>query len=302
MKIVTEEGEIEKYQQKFIEGLKQRASSSLQITVAHHGGRGLVNAYFSKELGIWFATAKSGDKRYWNVFGLGEPSLKYPNAIVVEINFPIRGIDRRVGGVFVREDDKVLVCHRGRIGGGRQGIGLKGFWENFQGASTEIDGEKLAVIGYLDSYTLPENVKDFILEVNRIKNLLIEGEEDATDILEEAEKENEVALTLERDLKNYLKNNLEMLEKGLRILDTEHATEVGRIDILAEDKESNLVVIELKTGVADINAFSQIASYMGSLQKELGKKKIRGIIVASDFDEKIKLATLTHSAIVLKKI
>ena len=50
------------------------------------------------------------------------------------------------------------------------------------------------------------------------------------------------------------------------------------------------MVIELKAGQATRDAVGQILSYMGDVSAEEPGGKVRGIIVASDFDQKTKAA------------
>jgi len=118
------------------------------------------------------------------------------------------------------------------------------------------------------------------------------------------------AITVERDLRKYLIQNLNSLEKGLKLHQEqdqngeEYAIEAGkmRIDILARDKEGALVVIELKAGVADLATFGQISAYMGWTKNNLAKNgKVRGIIVANHFEEKVKFAVQSVSNIKLKR-
>ena len=92
----------------------------------------------------------------------------------------------------------------------------------------------------------------------------------------------EAAFGLERDLQLALRANITQLEPGLTISDDgkEQTVSSGRIDIAAEDKQGNAVVIELKAGTADRDAIGQILSYMGDLGAD---KQVRGILVAGDF-------------------
>ena len=103
-----------------------------------------------------------------------------------------------------------------------------------------------------------------------------DGEEEAVDNAIEA------TFTIERDLELALCSNIEQLEPGLKITDTQTIVPSGRIDIAAVDKNGSTVVIELKAGEADRNAIGQLLAYMGDLQHE--GKTIRGILVAGDFD------------------
>jgi 5-methylcytosine-specific restriction protein A len=75
-------------------------------------------------LGIWLACDVIGKSRYWNAFGTRNPKQNKMVPIGCEINFPLFGIDRRVsGGVAEDETGRLSLVHRGRIGGGRKGIG-----------------------------------------------------------------------------------------------------------------------------------------------------------------------------------
>lgn len=301
MEIVSDEKEIVSMQRRFEEKLKSVADEEYEITLGWMGGSITEKAYYSKELGIWFAFDK-GENRYWNAFGLGKPKLQGSNSIVVEINFAFAGIDRRIAGSFVKDNGRVLVCHRGRIGGGRPDIGFRAFWDQYTGETITLDGERFALVGDINSEDFPERVKNFVIEVNRIKSLIGESGELYQEVIEEGIEEKEFALSVERDIQNYIANNPESLEKGLRIQEKEYVTTIGRIDILCIDKNSNYVVIEIKAGTADISTFGQISSYIGAIQRDLAKgQRVRGIIVANDFDEKLKIAISTNPLISLKK-
>ncbi len=110
----------------------------------------------------------------------------------------------------------------------------------------------------------------------------------------------EGALSLERDLEDYLVHNLSMIEDGLKLFQEEeisgqqYRTEnAGRIDILALDKEDRYVVIEIKAGTADEKVCGQILRYMGWIKKHLADDcNVRGIIVAHNFSEKMTYAAL----------
>lgn len=107
-----------------------------------------------------------------------------------------------------------------------------------------------------------------------------------------------VSLSIEHDLEECLIQNLGMLEPGLslyrdgdvdgRQLDT---GAVGIIDILALDKAGSFVVIELKAGKAADSVCGQILGYIAWVRKELAvNKKVRGIIVASEFSDRLRYA------------
>lgn len=61
-------------------------------------------------------------------------------------------------------------------------------------------------------------------------------------------KISEIEFWDEADLRQYLKNPPESIEKGMEILKTEFKAEtIGRIDLLARDADKATTVIELKT-------------------------------------------------------
>lgn len=112
--------------------------------------------------------------------------------------------------------------------------------------------------------------------------------------LEEAEIEStvEASVSLERDLHRYLASNINDVERGLQIMEDgiEYQLDAGRIDILAKDLSGDVVVIELKAGKAKDSALGQLLGYMGCLSQSNEHEKIRGILVASDFDKRLVYA------------
>ena len=104
----------------------------------------------------------------------------------------------------------------------------------------------------------------------------------------------------ERDLQNYLVQNLGLLEPGLKLYEDEDGEFTGvefpagqrRIDILAVGADGAYVVIETKVSRAYDRVVGQILRYTGWVKENLaGEASVRGIIVASEISEDLILAT-----------
>ncbi len=119
----------------------------------------------------------------------------------------------------------------------------------------------------------------------------------------------EATISLERDMEASLVSALQQLEPGMVLYSKENVRGqqldtgvVGRLDLLAIDKDGALVVIELKVGRADDRAVAQTMRYMGWVQRELaGGKPVRGILIAREFSEGAKFAALALPALTLKE-
>lgn len=108
---------------------------------------------------------------------------------------------------------------------------------------------------------------------------------------------------LERDMQAALRIAISQLEDGLTIIDegAERSVDSGFIDITARDASGTTVVIELKAGPAGQRAVAQILSYMGDVAAEEERGKVRGILVASNFDAKAKAAARVVPSLILRK-
>ena len=107
---------------------------------------------------------------------------------------------------------------------------------------------------------------------------------------------------LERDMQAALRKAIEQLEEGLVVIDdgAERFVESGRIDITARDTSGAIVVIELKAGAARREAVGQILSYMGDIAVDEPDQKVRGILIASDFDKKAIAAARMAPSLTLR--
>lgn len=102
----------------------------------------------------------------------------------------------------------------------------------------------------------------------------------------------------ERDLRDFLARNLNLIESGLHLYTDEDITGVeypvgGRfIDILAVDTVGNYVVIELKVSKGYDRVIGQILRYKNWIKQNLaeGNEKVRGIIIARKISPDLQLA------------
>lgn len=119
----------------------------------------------------------------------------------------------------------------------------------------------------------------------------------------------EATISLERDMEESLAGGLQQLEPGLLLYSKDGVRGqqldtgvVGRLDLLALDKDGKHVVIELKVGRADDGAVAQTMRYMGWVQRELaGGKPARGILIAREFSDGAKFAALALPTLTLKE-
>lgn len=154
MRIVGQSEDIDIAQQLLESRLKDSADVVLEKTIGYKGGqvRGKVFWFSNDKFWVFFeklekgglneSGAQKGPKipKYWNAFGTEDPNENEMLSITCEINFPLSGIERRVAGAFAKDDaNRLYVVYRGKIGGGRKGIGQTLFFENYQGNMITVD-------------------------------------------------------------------------------------------------------------------------------------------------------------------
>jgi len=100
----------------------------------------------------------------------------------------------------------------------------------------------------------------------------------------------------ESDLRDFLTSNLSIIEPGLVLYESQEKDAVefpidrGRIDILAVDRDSRYVVIEIKLSRGRQKTLGQILYYMAWVDKHLGNTPCRGVIVARAIPDELVLA------------
>lgn len=134
-------------------------------------------------------------------------------------------------------------------------------------ASVVLDSEKKALVISALKRKPKEKIDIFFYNIDFVESFEIEGEKELR------------LFGSERELSDLLMQDLSVLEKGLVALKKEQILRKGIIDIMAEDKDKNLVVIEVKRRRADLNSIRQLHSYMHQVASLKGRKT-RGIICA----------------------
>ena len=111
-----------------------------------------------------------------------------------------------------------------------------------------------------------------------------------------ASSESSLEFALESHLRDFLAKNLEKIEPGLRLYingqvnGVEFVFDSGRIDLLAVDRNNKFVVIELKLSKGRNRTLGQILHYMAWVDDKLGNSPCRGLIIANEITDELKLA------------
>lgn len=105
---------------------------------------------------------------------------------------------------------------------------------------------------------------------------------------------------MEKQLEDFIIQNWDSTELGKKydliieegvLTSQQYRTDIGPIDILAKDKESkNYVVIELKKNQTSDDTIGQPARYMGRIKQHQGDDKVKGVIIAGQYDTKLDYA------------
>jgi hypothetical protein len=151
----------------------------------------------------------------------------------------------------------------------------------------------------------------FFLQRMRLNARRVEGDlsDEETEIDDDSFDETP-AFALESQLRDFVAGNLARIgidsKKIVLFRDAngrdgvEYPTAVGNIDILGTDDEGTLYVFELKLSRGPDRAVGQLARYMGWIKHHLASgKKVVGVVVASDIDDKTRYAASMIPDVVL---
>ncbi len=154
-------------------------------------------------------------------------------------------------------------------------------------------------LDYLRDFVIFQTIKDQLgLEkYNLVNNLLWFASVHEEEGPEEAMK-SYGSITIERDLRDYLADNISLLDKGFSLIKKEYpAGDAGQIDLLCKDKQGNHVVVELKKGRESDKVVGQTLRYVGWVKENL-KTKVRGIVIVNEPDVRLSYAIKALNGII----
>jgi hypothetical protein len=176
IRTINDPKQIRKLYKKLTEQLLPLFSEQMTCTIGYHGGSFTETVHYARELDLWYATWEEKEV-IKNLFGTGRPNEHTSNSMTGQVNIPTKKINRSIAGTFAQtEDQEILLLHRGNIGGGKENVGKQSFLENYRGDVEEVEeqgaGTRFCVVGVVDSPFFPEQLKNFIAEIGRVKALL----------------------------------------------------------------------------------------------------------------------------------
>lgn len=307
---ISDKTSLKKLQNKLINSFTKINSTSHIIRVGHMGGSWEEEVYYSDELNIWwlFKETSRGNKRYWNAFGVGNPTISNKN-IIVEINYPKSGIDNRIGGCWAKDEvNNFYLFHSGKIAGGRKGIGKSTFVNGFSGEFCNVlaNGKvkEKALVGVLHEKYFVCQIADFVHQVavikypERYENFKVDTHKFSSEF--DGKKIYNLPTTVTANGNHGLVvNALDMLLKQKKLhVGNNGAT--GRIDLFIYNARNSIThIFEVKTALSVQNvctAIGQLMVYSYPLKSK--PKKI--FVCPEGIPQKIKLLLSTLNIDVLQ--
>lgn len=189
LKLLENEDEVAEAQGRFEKLIQKEATSAKRILIGFPSGSMEAETYWMEELGLWCAFEHAGN-RYWNALGLANPFVVKTPPPDVEINPPLSGVNRRIAGGFATDErGRTYLIHRGKIGGGKKGVGKNAFLRWYTGESESKAGEQslyggeliemmdgddvtpVIVIGWLEEPRLLDRLAQFVLCASEFRKL-----------------------------------------------------------------------------------------------------------------------------------
>ena len=156
-----------------------KTGSAMEARVGYRGGFVDAEITWHRAVQMWsLLRADEADGRFWCCFGIDDPRKAGSLDIAVEINPRHEGTDLLVGGAFAKDErGNVHLCHNGKMGGGRKGVGKSAFFRHYSdnaGLKQMLYNDRLVDVvdlGPITSQRLRRRVAWFAHEVARIKEV-----------------------------------------------------------------------------------------------------------------------------------
>jgi len=165
-KYIRDANEIARLQKEFRQILK-RNGEPIKTKVGHRGGTRDMEVLWFPSINVWIGSQKLKN-RFWNALGVGKPQMRKSNSILCELNFPLRGVNRRIAGILAKDEKgRVWIGHRGRLGGAKH-ITIDNFKSWFRGKPMKVEGDDVVVVGNLSGGRIIFRIGSFVREVQRL--------------------------------------------------------------------------------------------------------------------------------------
>jgi hypothetical protein len=105
----------------------------------------------------------------------------------------------------------------------------------------------------------------------------------------------------ERNLEDFMLEQLDVIEPGLRLVSRQLSTPAGRLDLLCKDANGHYVVVELKRGQTADQVLGQVLRYMGWVIDAHHTEQVRGIVVVGKKDQALSYALMAAPNVRVKE-
>jgi hypothetical protein len=154
--------------------LRQNATA-VKTVVGWPGGSFQATVQWNDQHGFW-SFLDEEDSKYWCAYGVRRPIPGKNTNISCEINPPTGDVDRRLGGIFLKDSNgNVYLAHTGKVGGGRPGIGKARFLDYYRRPQTEIewpsgDISEAFVLGRIGGRNFLQSLSGYLRAVEEFRN------------------------------------------------------------------------------------------------------------------------------------
>jgi len=275
LRVLDDESVIRRCRRQLLRALRPHVTGRIAVRIGHPGESVRARVFWAEGPGLWFHAGAVAGERYLHAFGVGRPSDGGAVSSTIEINIPVSGLDRKIGGAFARDDGgRVFLVHRGRIGG-RRGVGKSLFESHYRGVWSEVEEgdarSAVVVIGGLQSPRFVRQLALFVRKVEAVKGR--EAEDDPQSrILFEDDRFREECIG-GRDVPGGRDHAAEC-DRDLCVSDLAYRLRTLGARI-GQDPSGELFVRDASGGVA---ALIEVAAATGapSLERAVGRLMLRG--------------------------